>query len=328
MARQAAEVTSDDEGEDTVMINHIYAPKRGGSALKALAAILFVAAASFAPSFAFAHGGEDHGDETTAVPSSSGPRIDANSHDFELIGIPSARDGGKLVIHLDHFLSNEPVTGASIEMTRGDDTVAATETKGVYVFKTPWVTTPGHYDLTFSITAGEKSDLLIGSLDIPAPLLAKPGHETLWDHIVPRGTALPDIPPWMLVGTLGLAVLLSLLTVKGPRRIRTAFALAAAVTGTSTVAMAAVILTNGTRQADITSATGVAALDLADTSRRLDSGAVFMPKPTQRLLGVATVEAPKAESVHKTVRLIGQVVPDPNRSGVSRVMTCETKLVT
>lgn len=222
----------------------------GRRALKALAAAWLVAAVSFAPSVAWAHGGEDHGDEKPAVTSSSGPRIDAHSKDFELVGIPSAQDGGKLVVYLNKFWSNQAVTGAAIEMTRGDETVTATETKGVYALKAPWVTTPGHYDLTFSITAGDQSDLLIGRLDIPAPLAAEPAHDSLWDHIIPHGTTLPQVPVWMLAGTLGLAVLLSLLAIKGPRAVRTAFVLAAAVSGLSTVAMAAVVLSNGARKAE------------------------------------------------------------------------------
>jgi RND family efflux transporter MFP subunit len=43
---------------------------------------------------------------------------------------------------------------------------------------------------------------------------------------------------------------------------------------------------------------------------------VFVPEPTQRLLGIATVETAKAATVQKTIRLIGQVIPDPNKSGV------------
>lgn len=298
------------------MMTHTDMFERGKNALIAFVAVLFVAAVSFPASDTFAHGGEDHGDEKPAVASSSGPRIDAHSKDFELVGIPSAQEGGKLVVYLNKFWSNEAVSGAAIEMTRGEDTVTATEAKGVYTVKAPWVTTPGHYDLTFSITAGDTSDLLIGRLDIPAPAPAEPAHNTFWDHIIPDGMALPNVPLWMLAGTLGLAVLLSLLAVKGPRPVRTAFVLAAAVSGLSTVAMAAVVLTNGARETGVTATSGKAVLDLPETSRRLEDGAVFVPKPTQRLLGITTVQAAKAETTRKTIRLIGQVIPDPNRSGV------------
>lgn len=138
----------------------------------------------------------------------------------------------------------------------------------MYEVKAPWVTTPGHYDLTFSITAGETSDLLIGRLDILAPLAAEPEHNTVWDHIIPHGMELPHLPVWMLAGTLGIAVLLSLLAVKGPRAVRTVFIMAAAVSGISTVAMAAVLLTNSARETGESEAIGQAVLDLPETSRR------------------------------------------------------------
>ncbi len=298
------------------MMKHTNMFERGRRVVTALAAVLFIATVSLAPSIVFAHGGEDHGDEKPAAAASSGSRIDANSKDFELVGVPTGRDGGKLIVYLNAFWSNESVSGAAIEMTSGDETIAATETKGIYEFKAPWVKTPGHYDLTFSITAADKSDLLIGRLDIPAPPLAEPGHPSLWDHIVPRGTKLPDVQPWMLASTLALAVLLSLLAAKGPRSVRTAFLIGAAFLGISSVAMAAVVLNTSARYPGAATAGSEAILDLPDTSRRLEDGAVFVPKPTQKLLGVTTVEAAKAETVQKSVRLIGQVVPDPNRSGV------------
>jgi len=290
--------------------------KYGRRTVMALAAAVFVAAVSSAPSLVLAHGGEDHGDEKPAVTSLIGPRIDAHSQDFELVGIPSARDGGKLNVYVNDFWSNEGVTGATIEMTRGDETTAAIESKGVYEFKAPWVTASGHYDLTFSITTGPKSDLLIGRLDIPDPPPAEPAHDTLWDHIIPHGAALPNVPLWMLASTLGLAMVLSLLAIKGPRAVRTAFVLAAAVSGLSTVAMATVVLTSGARHADETVARGQVVLDLPEASRRLEDGVVFVPKSAQRLLGIATFKTDNAKTVQKTVRLIGQVISDPNRSGV------------
>lgn len=54
---------------------------------------------------------------------------------------------------------------------------------------------------------------------------------------------------------------------------------------------------------------------LADTPTRLSDGSVFLPKVSQRLIGLAT--APVAEaSVETAVTLVGRIIPDPNRSGV------------
>jgi RND family efflux transporter MFP subunit len=54
---------------------------------------------------------------------------------------------------------------------------------------------------------------------------------------------------------------------------------------------------------------------VADTPARLSDGSVFLPKVTQRLIGLSTV--PVAEkSVETAVSLVGRIIADPNRSGV------------
>ncbi len=293
---------------------------RGRGALRSLAAALIVIAVSLPLAKAYAHGGEDHGDEKPAAMLSSGPRFDAHSDVFELVGIPVARDGGKLLVYLNAFWSNESVTGATVELTRGDETKAAKEVKGVYVIDAPWVKAPGHYDLTFAVTAGDASDLLIGRLDIPNPPPAAASHNSIWDHVLPQGTVLPSIPIWMLGGALGAALLMALAAVRGPRRARKAFLTGAAITGLSTVTMSAVVLSTENRRIPSAGSAVEAILDLPETSRRMEDGAVFVPKATQRLLGITTVQATTAQSVQKTVRLIGQVIPDPNRSGLVQAL--------
>lgn len=54
---------------------------------------------------------------------------------------------------------------------------------------------------------------------------------------------------------------------------------------------------------------------LADTPARLSDGTVFLPKVTQRLVGLATAPAAEA-SVEAAVTLVGRIIADPNRSGV------------
>lgn len=48
---------------------------------------------------------------------------------------------------------------------------------------------------------------------------------------------------------------------------------------------------------------------------RLPGGAVFLPKPSQRLLGIRTQKT-AVDEAERAVTLIGRVVPDPNRSGL------------
>lgn len=294
------------------MMKHVDFLKDRLSTITALAAVLIALAIAFSASGAFAHGGEDHDSDAPAVTSASGPRVATHSADFELVGIPSGRDGGVLSVYLSDYTTNKSITGATIELIRDAESVSAVETNGIYQFKTPWVMAPGHYDLTFSVAAGDKADLLIGRLDVPAspPAVA---HESVWDHILPHDARLKTLPIWVPAATILFASLLVFFALRRPSAFRAVFVAAGVISGIGSIALAAVVLANSTR---VETASSVAVLDLPETSRRLEDGAVFVPKPTQRLLGVATVETAKAENVQKTVRLIGQVIPDPNRSGV------------
>ena len=70
------------------------------------------------PGLLLAHGDEDHGATAAAAVASTAQalRMEAASELFELV---AALDGGNLVIHLDRFTSNEPVTGAKISVEGG-----------------------------------------------------------------------------------------------------------------------------------------------------------------------------------------------------------------
>ncbi len=54
---------------------------------------------------------------------------------------------------------------------------------------------------------------------------------------------------------------------------------------------------------------------VADTPSRLSDGSVFLPKMTQRLLGVR-VEPATALTIEPAITLVGRIIADPNRSGV------------
>lgn len=54
---------------------------------------------------------------------------------------------------------------------------------------------------------------------------------------------------------------------------------------------------------------------VADTPARLSDGSVFLPKVTQRLVGVRTAPAAQA-TLEPAVKLVGRIIADPNRSGV------------
>ncbi len=268
---------------------------------------------------AWAHGGEDHGDEKPAANSAIGPRIDTHSDLFELVGIPSAREGGSLTVYLHDYATNTPITDASVELTTGDAALAGVAANGAFQFKTPWVLKPGHYDITFAITAGDKSDLLIGRLDIPEPPPLEAAHDTIWDHLWPASWNVAALPLWVPISALGLAALLSLGATRIPSPMRGALLTIAAIMGLSSVAVAATLLSSEATLPRPAS-TAAALLDLPETSRRLEDGAIFVPKPAQRLFGVQTIQTTQSETIPKTVRLVGQVIPDPNRSGLVQAL--------
>lgn len=153
---------------------------------------------------AFAHGGEDHdhGEGKKSANPGIGARVAATSELFEVVGVPTAAGGGKLVISLSEFWTNKPVEAAKIDVISGDKTTAATYKNGLYEVPAPWVKRPGQYDLTFSVSAGGTSDLLIGTVEIPAAP-HEDAHESIWDHLLPKsfmqghaeqGAAILDVP--------------------------------------------------------------------------------------------------------------------------------------
>ncbi|MCZ7563762.1 MAG: hypothetical protein M5U08_08100 [Burkholderiales bacterium] len=135
---------------------------------------LFLAALVPGPS-AFGHEGEDHGPPPTPAVQTSIPRVAAVSEAFELVGVVS---GGNLVVYLDRFPTNAPVTGATLELESGALKalgMAASE-PGMYTVPLGALASPGRHALVFSVTVGNESDLLSGTLDISRPPDEAHGH--------------------------------------------------------------------------------------------------------------------------------------------------------
>lgn len=121
-------------------------------------------------SAAFGHGGEDHGAPPPAVGRTVLPRAVASSDEFEMVAV---LDGKKLVIYLDRFASNEPVTGAKVEV-EGDGLkgIAAESSPGVYDLDAAALIGLGaaaKHPLTIAIESGDSADLLSATLDTSAP---------------------------------------------------------------------------------------------------------------------------------------------------------------
>ena len=179
--------------------------------MKILRILYFAMALVATPVAGFAHGGEDHGDAPAPLPTAtSAPRAEAQTPDFELVIEPQ---GQSLLLFLDSFTSNEPVTGAQVEVQSSDLQATATEVSpGTYrVAGAAW-TLAGAHALTISVQTADTADLLSATLDIPAAVATATAEKT--------GTAWPaGRTVWMLAGA---ALVGALIVVAWLRRRRTA----------------------------------------------------------------------------------------------------------
>nr|WP_223827145.1 hypothetical protein [Undibacterium oligocarboniphilum] len=124
----------------------------------------------------YAHGGEDHGDAGKTPPPAIAitPRATAQSEDFELVAVldESQPKNRRLLITVDRFKTNEPVSGAKLEIDAGGQNTSATEDNpGVYVASFAALnklTAGSKLPLTISLETNDTSDLLSADLEIPA----------------------------------------------------------------------------------------------------------------------------------------------------------------
>lgn len=233
---------------------------------------------------AFAHEGHDHGAPPPPVSVSSAPRAQALSDALELVAI--ARDG-KLTIYVDHFATNEPASDLVIEVETPAGPATAKAVGDAYEIDAPWSEVPGSDELLFTIIGPQGADVLTASLVTPQEAAAPEHAHNGFGRVIEAAS-----------GAFGIGALGFLLG-----------ALAMGLTRRSARSVALVAL-----------ALGLAALDpvpasARDLAQRLPDGSLFIPKPTQRLLGVRTLLA-KPDSHARIVELPGRVIPDPDASGV------------
>lgn len=271
---------------------------------------------SLLPHFAFAHGGEDHGDSVPAPVSlsASGPQLEMKSPDVELSG--ALRDG-KLTVYADRYATNEPILNAKIELESNGRKLQLLATKdGAYTAAADWLKQPGTHEIVVSVEADALQDLLIGALQVPD---LKPSA---------HGRSLLDYGKW---AAGGIAVAIALLVLfKHMRRRKAAAALVLPVFaafllvghsspgfahgdedhGEKPKAPAAAPAVSGLPASPAISATPAAQASPV----RLPDGSIFAPKPVQRLLGIRTVPG-EPRDIAKTVELNGRIIVDPNFSG-------------
>jgi RND family efflux transporter MFP subunit len=276
-----------------------------------------------------AHEGHDHG-PPEAVAGTIAPRVSAQSDVYELVGVLR---GDRLVMYLDRFASNEPVTSATIAVTIGDAAEAVNAeiaADGSYTITSPRFQSAGQIELVFAIAGEAGEDLLAGTLTVPGEV-ATPSASSVgrW-----RDWATPLIsPPWQIVL---LAAATALLALFGAFLLLRRHFIPATASVLMAIAGGGLLLESarGHGGGDGGASSPAAApknMSAVDAPRRLPDGHVFVPKPTQRLLDVRT-EPLAPQAAQRAVTLIGRVIADPNRTSLvqsingGRVMAPESGL--
>ena len=273
--------------------------------IRAQIAVLIVALAVVLTiffSYAWAGEGHDHGDAPAAATGTAAPRLTSHSDLFELVGMV---EGNEMKIYLDRFATNEPVTDARIEVEIGNiKGIAAAQADGSYIFKNDVFTKPGDLSVSFTVIAGKDADLLAGDLKIDGPVD---------DHAHDE-----NAKPWLRwAAYAGGGLLLAAIVFVAMRRRRRA----ATFASNATFLLAACALIIGaTASFEVTAGPGhdhgeesVPAASGNAPKRQADGG-VFLPKLSQRQLGIRTVAVEEA-SLPKAVELTGRVVADANAGG-------------
>ena len=270
-----------------------------GQWIYARAAIILVAfLLAFTAFINPAWAGPGHGDEPATAVGTVSPRISAHSDLFELLGMV---EGNELKIYLDRYATNEPVTDAKIEVEVGSiKGIALEQADGSYSFKNDVFAKPAELAISFTILAGKDADLLAGDLKI-----ATPADDHADDEVA---------KPWLRwAAYAGAALLLVLIAVAVLRRRSASFA-----SNATFLVAVCILFLSATASFDAKAGPGhdpeASPAASGNAPKRLADGGVFLPKVSQRLLGIRTVTVVEV-TLPKAIELTGRVVADANAGG-------------
>ncbi len=257
---------------------------------------------------ALAHEGHDHGATENSIAPPALPRGEAATDSLELVAVAKS---GEIIIHIDRFATNEPVTDGIVAMETPQGSVAAEPAgDGTYRLAAPWIAVPGRYDLIATVTQGNDADVLAFTIEIPqAASNASPTG--FWGSafaLEMRGKALSG-DSGALLAALAAFVLGALVGVFLTRRRRAASVLVAAAL-LPFLALGAFAHEGEDHDAPQAHQTSGA----RDVARMLADGSIFVPKSTQRILAIRTL-IPEPSVYRRTVELPGRIIPDPDASG-------------
>ncbi len=302
---------------------------------KCLAAIACLTVFGFTP--ARAHEGHIH-DKPPVLNLPVAPRVVAVTPELELVGVSSG--GNRLTIFLHAYASNEPIKGARIDVSAGENSAAAKpEGDGVFTISAPWLDTAKGIDLVFALTLADGTqDLLTGRLSEVASTQTSrpPASASAW-----QSGRLLEQPVFLLAAAGGLmaGILLTMLVLGARRRGKSEAVQShphseigedldrltrAAVepqrrqvgAGVSILIVGLLIgqlVPEPVRAADdpLPSIPPTMATDLA---QRMPDGTLFVPKATQHLLGVRTRLTARGDA-SRSVELTGTIIPGPEHFG-------------
>jgi cobalt-zinc-cadmium efflux system membrane fusion protein len=247
--------------------------------------------------------GHDHGGAPAIATGVSSPRFTAHSDLFEAVGLLK---GDELSITLDRYASNEPVLNAKVEVESGSyKAVAAFQAEQAdYSLPSTAFKKPGTYAVVLTVTAGDQTDLLTGELVVPDPD-ARAVHD---EHA----------RPWLrwaaYAGGALLLAAIALLVLRKRKQAAT-FASNAAYLGA-----ACALFFSATATFDAQAGEGhdhseaSAAAANGNVPKRQPDGGVFLPKISQRQLGIRTIAVEEA-TLPKAIELTGRVIADANAGG-------------
>ncbi|MBS0240597.1 MAG: efflux RND transporter periplasmic adaptor subunit [Proteobacteria bacterium] len=269
-----------------------------------LGALLAAMVAAGSP-YAAAHEGHDHGDAPPPVSREVAPRAEAASDAFELVAVARGTD---LVVYLDMFRTNEPVTGATLEIDTLSGTLKPVEkSPGVYSVAAPFLTQPGSYDLAVTVRSGVTVDLLATTLRTVVQQAAKSAVGNGAGLVTPALAGTGRLPSSALdARVLGAGLAGLIIGVAGTllwRRRRAAPLVVLLVA--SVVALGA--FTDARAE--------TLPVALRDVAQRFPDGTIFVGKATQQILALRT-EFTEQKGHARAIELPGRIVADPNASGL------------
>lgn len=253
-----------------------------------------------------AHEGHEHAADRPAAEGAAlaSPRVVATSESYQFVGIV---EGEVLVVYLDRAADNAPVTAATLEVSlNGQSFKAEPQANRTYEVTAPILRQAGPIEVLATIINAGESDLLVGGLLIPSAssVQGSPGYINVWSR-VPKAFIEQDTR--LVLAGIGVCLVVGVVGARAWRRrsASTALLVAFLVLALTAAASAHDGHDHGT---DIRASGG-------NNPQRRPDGAIFLPKPTQRLLDVRTATV-KLETATRAVRLAGRVAANPNFSGV------------